>query len=294
MMMVLPSQLAFKGSDITGTLGRIEKANTENPELVIDTEGGEVRYIGKFVLTSSLYFTVKLQPRQQSSVCEDVFDRVLVFENPKTNQINTSSSSKDLSGEYITEFGCSARGDPLTGKSGKDDDELEEDEDDDGEEVLPTRSLPSRAKKETIKSYVDKGSESDVESDDDVMVIDDSSSEVEAKRKKKITPKPEKPRATSSVSKSSSAGKNVLNKPSNSSSAKKRKVIDDDDDDYENDDEVEYVPRATSRNPRSSTKKIVYKEEDNDETEFDEDEEDDFSEDDDSDSDFSEGAKKKK
>ena len=307
MMMVLPSQLAFLGTDVAGTLGRIEKANTENPELVIETQGGEVRYMGKFVLTSSLYFTVKLQPRQQSSVCEDVFDRVLVFENPKTNQINTSSSSKELSGDYITAFGCSAKSDPLTGKRGKDEDELEEEEEEEEEEILPTRSLPSRTKKEAVKSYVDKGSGSEMSaSDNDVMVVDDSSSEEDLKPKKKSTPKSKpKPKTTPSTSKSSTTEKSIVKKASNSSSSKKRKVIDDDDDDDDNDEyedssEVEYVPKPTSRTSRGSTTKVSYKEDsgedkEDEEDDFDEDEEDDFDEDDDdSDSDFSEGPKKKK
>ena len=37
LMMVLPSQLAFKSANIEGTFGVIEKANTEHPELVIQT-----------------------------------------------------------------------------------------------------------------------------------------------------------------------------------------------------------------------------------------------------------------
>ena len=296
MMMVLPSQLAFKGSDVTGTLGRIEKANTENPELVIETEGGDVRYIGKFVLTSSLYFTVKLQPRQQSSVCEDVFDRVLVFENPNFNLSNNTSSSKDVSGDHITSFGCSTKSDPLTGKSAKDDDDLEEEAVEEEEEVLPTRTLPSRVKKEGSKSYVDKNSESETpESDDDIISIDGSSSEEEVKPKKKSTPK-QKPKTTSTENEIKSTGKSNNMKSSISSSARKRKVTEDDsDDDYESSSEVEYVPKPTSRTSRASSSKISYKEEESDEAEFNEDEEDDFDEDDNSsDSDFSEGARKKK
>ena len=36
-MVILPSQLAFKDLNIDGTIGVIEKANTENPEFVINT-----------------------------------------------------------------------------------------------------------------------------------------------------------------------------------------------------------------------------------------------------------------
>ena len=37
LMMVLPSSLAFKSAAVEGTLGKIENANTENPQLVIQT-----------------------------------------------------------------------------------------------------------------------------------------------------------------------------------------------------------------------------------------------------------------
>lgn len=37
LMVVLPAQLACKSATIEGTLGTIQKANTENPELVIPT-----------------------------------------------------------------------------------------------------------------------------------------------------------------------------------------------------------------------------------------------------------------
>ena len=302
MMMVLPSQLAFKGTDVTGILGRIEKANTENPELVIEADGGEVRYIGKFVLTSSLYFTVKLQPRQQSSVCEDVFDRVLMFENPKTNQVNTTSLSQDLSSEYKTAFGCSVRSDPLTGDhGGGDEDDLEEEEEE--EEVLPSRSLPSRAKKEAVKKYVDKGSNSETsDSDNDVMTIDDSSSE-EVAPKKKSTPRPRpkannpKPKtpSTSKASNSSKDSKSDVKKNVGSfSSARKRKVIDEDeedDDDDDNDSEIEYIPRPTSRTSRGLAVKS-YKEVDG--SDADDADDDDDDDDDSIDSDFSDGEKKKK
>ena len=63
MMMVLPSQLAFRGPSVEGTLGVIEKANTENPEFVVQTSSGELRFKGTFVLTSTLYFSVNLQVR---------------------------------------------------------------------------------------------------------------------------------------------------------------------------------------------------------------------------------------
>ena len=37
--------------------------------------------MGRFVLVENLFFTVALQPKKIQSVCEDIFDRILVFEN---------------------------------------------------------------------------------------------------------------------------------------------------------------------------------------------------------------------
>ena len=40
-----------------------------------------LRFRGRFVLTSTTFFSITLQPKKTNSVCEDVFDRILTFDD---------------------------------------------------------------------------------------------------------------------------------------------------------------------------------------------------------------------
>jgi len=42
---------------------------------------GKLRFRGRFVLTSTTFFSITLQPKKTNSVCEDVFDRILTFDD---------------------------------------------------------------------------------------------------------------------------------------------------------------------------------------------------------------------
>ena len=81
-MLVLPTQLAFlKGTE--GTVGRIEKINTESPEFVVSTSDGMLVFKGRFEESNSLcYLGIDLMPKKMQSVCTDVVTRVLVFDTP--------------------------------------------------------------------------------------------------------------------------------------------------------------------------------------------------------------------
>lgn len=81
-MLVMPAQFAFlKGTE--GSLGKIDKINTESPEFVVPTTEGDLVFKGRFVESASLsYLGIELFPRKMQSVCTDVIARALVFDNP--------------------------------------------------------------------------------------------------------------------------------------------------------------------------------------------------------------------
>ncbi len=87
-MMVLPSTMSF-GSGTEGQLGVLEKANSSNPEFVIPLDYGELRFVGKFVPITTSYYAISVPAKRGgSAVCEDVFNTVLLFDEPKYTKID--------------------------------------------------------------------------------------------------------------------------------------------------------------------------------------------------------------
>lgn len=80
-MMALPAQLAL-GKNCDGQLGTLEKADTDNPEFVVTTVEGTYFFPGEFICSTNNYFTISCEPKKRQSVCQDVFDRLLVFKEP--------------------------------------------------------------------------------------------------------------------------------------------------------------------------------------------------------------------
>mmetsp|Transcript_1647 Transcript_1647/g.2608 ORF Transcript_1647/g.2608 Transcript_1647/m.2608 type:complete len:414 (+) Transcript_1647:1-1242(+) len=124
-MIILPAEFSFlKGAE--GSFGYIDNYNTSAPELVLDTEKGEIRFQGRFQEMSTLFMAIDLQPRKNQSLCLDITSRALVFDmGYKIVPFSTSvrSLDADLNGgaednvasesrQWLTSFGCSSMSHP--------------------------------------------------------------------------------------------------------------------------------------------------------------------------------------
>jgi hypothetical protein len=84
LMIVLPADLSFmKNTD--GDFAYLENLNSSQPQLVVDVEGGVLRFKGKFVETRSAFLSIDIQPTKKQSICNDLTTRVLIFEAPSFN-----------------------------------------------------------------------------------------------------------------------------------------------------------------------------------------------------------------
>ena len=116
LMILLPAELSFlKNTD--GDFAYLENSNSPNPELVVELEGGSLRYKGKFMETQAAFLTIDIQPNKTQSVCNDLTTRVLAFETPKFevgNSIEMSKNVPDMSNDdcWRQHFGCSSAAQP--------------------------------------------------------------------------------------------------------------------------------------------------------------------------------------
>lgn len=133
LMIVLPAELSFlKNSD--GDFAYLENLNSAQPELVIEVEGGALRFKGKFVETRSAFLSIDLQPTKKQSVCNDLTTRILVFDPPiystatvaavakigEGTPTETGESGPHLAttkdgeevGSWLQHFGCSVAAQP--------------------------------------------------------------------------------------------------------------------------------------------------------------------------------------
>jgi len=91
LLMILPHQLAFrKGFDCE--LGELVNANTSAPSFVIKTAKGTLKYPGRFVSTSTSFFTVDLLPKAPQSVMSEMYQQLLVFDEPVLTESKNSVS----------------------------------------------------------------------------------------------------------------------------------------------------------------------------------------------------------
>jgi hypothetical protein len=118
---------------------------------------------------------LNLQPRKDSTVCEDIFDRLLVFGEatmPSSVILSGCDAAPTAEEEWLQSLGCSSNANPLLHSSvyARDNDEEGDDEDEDGEEgddeVVERRALPSRSSR-VRKSLAEPDEHEDDEYDDD-------------------------------------------------------------------------------------------------------------------------------
>jgi hypothetical protein len=120
-----------------------------------------------------MYFSINLQPKKLHSVCEDLFDRILIFDEPaiyNRNRDNFDVSSK-LDGDWKIHIGSSHNSDPVKISYLIDNDDVEDsdNENEADEEIVVKKQLPSRSKRASISYDEDSDSVFDVdqESEDD-------------------------------------------------------------------------------------------------------------------------------
>jgi len=81
LLMILPHQLAFrKGYDCD--LGELQSANTNTPSFVVKTAKHVLTYPGRFVSTTTSFFTIDLLPKAQQSVMSEMYQQLLIFDEP--------------------------------------------------------------------------------------------------------------------------------------------------------------------------------------------------------------------
>ena len=162
-----------------------------------------------------MYFSINLQPKKLHSVCEDLFDRILIFDEPaiySRNKDNFDVSSK-LDGDWKIHIGSSHNSDPVKINTliENDDEEDSDNENEADEEIVVKKQLPSRSKKASI-SYD--------EDSDSVFDVDQESEEDDKKPVKKTPQKKSSPTKIKSK-KSQDTSRKITQKKRNSFPKKK-------------------------------------------------------------------------
>ncbi|KAJ1406714.1 hypothetical protein B484DRAFT_456766 [Ochromonadaceae sp. CCMP2298] len=85
-MVVLPSSLVLPTKFPDFKLGSIRGLNSESPEMVVNAQGGQLVFRGRFEYTSTRFLAITCQPstakKMGQATMADAFDRVLVFGEP--------------------------------------------------------------------------------------------------------------------------------------------------------------------------------------------------------------------
>lgn len=128
LMVVLPADLSFK-KNAEGDFAYIENLNSAQPNLVMEVEGGILRFAGKFVDTRAAFLSIEIHPSKKQSVCNDLTSRILVFDPPTYTTIDESECATEMHEKtplspdppseehWLKHFGCSAAAQPQTVKS---------------------------------------------------------------------------------------------------------------------------------------------------------------------------------
>lgn len=112
-MVILPAQLSLlKG--IEAELAYLDNSLEDCPELVVETSEGATRFKGKFVMLENHIFAIECLPKQAQSVCTDVFDRALVFEEGEQTGGGGRAELQQQQGDWLFHFGCSSKADPIS------------------------------------------------------------------------------------------------------------------------------------------------------------------------------------
>jgi len=125
LLMILPHQLAFRKGYET-ELGELQHANTNTPSFVVKTAKGVLTYPGRFVSTATSFFTIDLVPKAQQSVMSEMYQQLLVFDEPvltKTKeraQDAQEDDGGDAAGVAWTQLcGISSAADPPVAEASK-------------------------------------------------------------------------------------------------------------------------------------------------------------------------------
>jgi hypothetical protein len=93
-LMILPQHFAFDKS-CDHEVGTLEDANTNTPTFVIKTAKQLLRFPGKFVSTSTAFFTLDCVPKSQS-VLSEMYQFVLVFGKPSMQPLSAADKVRDV------------------------------------------------------------------------------------------------------------------------------------------------------------------------------------------------------
>ena len=279
-MMSLPAQLAL-GKNSDGQLGTLEKADTDNPEFVVTTVEGTYFFPGEFICSTNNYFTISCEPKKRQSICQDVFDRLLVFKEPtfvpattsvktdltihrdeiiESNEsvdklIGSSQATDSGSGSHYTRYhGCSHLAEPVKVSTEKMLNKLStirsaeiEDNDSDSDSSV---FMPPNDEINTNRRSSSRSTKSEVkyhESDDNSDLNDDDDRSFS---RSKVTKKTVKPKNNENIE-----SKNVLNNsPSKKTKSKKQAVAINLASDSDSDADVAVGKKSTKK---SATKKVI-------------------------------------
>lgn len=97
-LMIIPQHFAFSKS-CDYEIGVLENANSFAPTFIVKTEGAILRYPGRFVSTSTAFFTLDCIPKSQSIIGE-MYQFVLIFDKPTIEEVQ--SSNKPSTGSHST------------------------------------------------------------------------------------------------------------------------------------------------------------------------------------------------
>jgi hypothetical protein len=76
---ILPSQLAISTTVTDGQIGHLDMHDRDHPQLLIPTEKGALRYVGKYIKSINKFFNIQLSSSRGKANCE-VVDNFLVFD----------------------------------------------------------------------------------------------------------------------------------------------------------------------------------------------------------------------
>jgi hypothetical protein len=119
-MMILPTHFSINHGVASATdleIGSLENSNTNTPSFIIRTPNALIKYPGKFVSTSTTFFTLECLPKSQQSVMSEMYQSALIFGEPifepialenqiKNDFVNAETSSSNTN--WVNQFGLSA------------------------------------------------------------------------------------------------------------------------------------------------------------------------------------------
>ena len=95
LLTILPAHFGtMKGFE--GQVGYLENMNSHNPKFVVDTEEGQLIFEGRIVNSSTIFFAIDCVPSSVHSQISDVFQNVLIFDDPIIQKSTSSTSNTNI------------------------------------------------------------------------------------------------------------------------------------------------------------------------------------------------------